>query len=159
MIFLIPPKLLIIRGVKTYPNENILFIYTLLDQKIYFQSNHSHYIAILCVSVCKSVYYNVALIKYYWYFGGSPGGVSGKEPACKSRRHKRCGFDSWVGKILWRRAWQPTPVFLPGEFHGQRNLMGTFHRVAKSQTWLMQLSTHTTLIFLVCFWVMDHHKS
>ena len=28
---------------------------------------------------------------------------------------KRCGFDPWVGKIPWKRAWQPTPVFLPGE--------------------------------------------
>ena len=36
----------------------------------------------------------------------------------------RCGFDPWVGKIPWRRAWQPTPVFLPGEAHGQRNLAG-----------------------------------
>ena len=32
--------------------------------------------------------------------------------------------DLWVGKILWRRKWQPTPVFLPGEFHGQRILAG-----------------------------------
>ena len=31
-------------------------------------------------------------------------------------------FDPWVGKISWRRAWQPTPVFLPGESHGQRIL-------------------------------------
>ena len=29
---------------------------------------------------------------------------------------------SWIGKIPWRREWQPTPVFLPGEFHGQRSL-------------------------------------
>ena len=29
-------------------------------------------------------------------------------------------FDPWLGKIPWRRKWQPTPVFLPGEFHGQR---------------------------------------
>ena len=36
----------------------------------------------------------------------------------------RPGFDPWVGKIHWRRAWQPTPVFLPGEFHGQRSLAG-----------------------------------
>ena len=43
-----------------------------------------------------------------------PGGASGKEPACQCRRHKRCGFDPWVRKISWRRAWQPTPVFLPG---------------------------------------------
>ena len=31
---------------------------------------------------------------------------------------------SWVGKISWRRAWQPTPVLLPGESHGQRSLVG-----------------------------------
>ena len=36
----------------------------------------------------------------------------------------RLGSDPWVGKIPWRRAWQPTPVFLPGEFHGQRSLVG-----------------------------------
>jgi len=36
--------------------------------------------------------------------------------------YKRCEFSPWVRKIPWRRAWQPTPVFLPGEFHGQRSL-------------------------------------
>ena len=36
----------------------------------------------------------------------------------------RRGFDPWVGKISWRRTWQPTPVFLPGESHRQRNLAG-----------------------------------
>ena len=36
----------------------------------------------------------------------------------------RHGFDSWVGKIPWRRKWQPTPVFLPGNFHGKRSLEG-----------------------------------
>ena len=46
---------------------------------------------------------------------GFPGGASGKEPTCQCRRHKRRGFDLWVKKIPWRRAWQPTPVFLPGE--------------------------------------------
>ena len=43
-------------------------------------------------------------------------------PAC--RRHRRCGFDPWVGRVPWRRKWQPTPVFLPGESHGQRSLVG-----------------------------------
>ena len=37
---------------------------------------------------------------------------------------KRHGFNPWVRKILWRRAWQPTPVFLPEESHGQRSLVG-----------------------------------
>ena len=39
-------------------------------------------------------------------------------------RDMRHRFDPWVGKIPWRRAWQPTLVFLPGEFHGQRSLSG-----------------------------------
>ena len=55
---------------------------------------------------------------------GCPGGTSGKEPTCQCRRHKRHGFDPWVRKTPWRRAWQPTPVLLPGEFHGQRSLVG-----------------------------------
>ena len=54
-----------------------------------------------------------------------PGGASGKEPACQCRRHKRCGFNPWVGKIPWRRKWQSTLGFLPGESHGQRSLAGS----------------------------------
>ena len=41
--------------------------------------------------------------------------LGGKEPACQCRRRRWCGFDPWVGKIPWRRKWQPTPVSLPGE--------------------------------------------
>ena len=41
---------------------------------------------------------------------------------CQQCRRQR--FDTWVGKIPWRRAWQPTPVFLPGESHGLRSLVG-----------------------------------
>ena len=37
---------------------------------------------------------------------------------------RRWGFEPWFGKIPWRRKWQPAPVFLPGESHGQRNLVG-----------------------------------
>ena len=54
---------------------------------------------------------------------GFPGGTSGKEPVCQSGRYKRYGFHPWVGKIPWRKAWQPTPVFLPTESHGQRSLV------------------------------------
>ena len=46
------------------------------------------------------------------------------------------GFNSWIGKISWRREWQRTPVFLPGEFHGQRSLASTVYVVSKSQTCL-----------------------
>ena len=47
--------------------------------------------------------------------------LSGKESASHCRRH---GFNPWVRKIPWRRKWQPTPGFMPGETHEQRNLMG-----------------------------------
>ena len=43
---------------------------------------------------------------------GFPGGSDGKESTCNAGD---LGFDPWVGKIPWRRAWQPSPVFLPGE--------------------------------------------
>ena len=45
--------------------------------------------------------------------------TSRKECTCQCRRHKRCRFDPQVGTIPWRREWQPTPVFLPEESHGQ----------------------------------------
>jgi len=47
-----------------------------------------------------------------------------KNPPASAGRCKRCGFDPWVGKIPWSRAWQPIPVFFPGESHGPRILEG-----------------------------------
>ena len=52
---------------------------------------------------------------------GFPGGSDGKESVCNARDP---GFNPWVGKIPWRREWLPTPIFLPGGFHGQRSLVG-----------------------------------
>ena len=46
---------------------------------------------------------------------GFPGGASGEERVCQGRRHWRRGFHLWVGELPWRRAWQPTPVFMPRE--------------------------------------------
>ena len=54
-----------------------------------------------------------------------PRWLSGEESACQGRRRRRFGFDPWDRKIPhWRRIWQPTPVFLPGESQGQRSLVG-----------------------------------
>ena len=63
---------------------------------------------------------------------GFPGGTSGKEPACQCRRHKRRGFDPWVGKQPLRRKQQLTPVFLPGESLGQRTLVVQLLRLCAS---------------------------
>ena len=55
---------------------------------------------------------------------GLPRWLGGKESAYLCRRCRRHGFNPWVGKIPWRRAWQPTPVFLSGRSHGPRSLSG-----------------------------------
>ena len=64
------------------------------------------------------------VILKFLYIYGFLGGASGKESACQYRRHKRCRFNPWVRKIPWNKKWQPTPVFLPGKFHGRRSLVG-----------------------------------
>ena len=61
------------------------------------------------------------LMPYLW---GLPRWLSGKESTCQCRRHKRLGFNSWVGVVPWKRKWQPTPVFLCGKSQGQRSLAG-----------------------------------
>ena len=66
------------------------------------------------------------------------------------------GFDSWVGKISWRRKWQPTPVFLPEDSQGSGDCWAAVHRVAKNQTQPKQLSTNTTHILTA--WVHSLHK-
>ena len=74
---------------------------------------------------------------YFVFYFVFPGGTRGKEHPCQCRRWKRHGLDpSWVGKIPWRRTWQPTPVFLPGESHGQRSLAGysPYHRTVSDTT-------------------------
>ena len=75
-------------------------------------------------------------------FSRFPDVASDKEPTCQKRRRKRCGFCPWVRKIPWRRKWQRTPVFLPGEPRGQRSLAGysPWGRIESDAT--KQLSMH-----------------
>ena len=61
-------------------------------------------------------------IHLFMYSFGLPRWLSGKEPAWQCRGRRRHGFNLWVGKIPWKRKWQPTPVFLPEKFHGQKSL-------------------------------------
>ena len=74
-----------------------------------------------------------------------PGAARGKEPTHQCRRHKGHRFNPWVWKTPWRRKWQPTPAFLPGEFHEQKSLKVIVHRVTKSQTdWSDLAGTHSS---------------
>ena len=67
---------------------------------------------------------------------GFAGGTVIKNLPTKAGDTRDVGFDPWVGKIPWRRKWQPTLIFLPGESHRQRSLVGCSPWVTKSQTWL-----------------------
>ena len=75
-------------------------------------------------------------IRRPWWF-------SGKELACQCRKCRRQGFDLWVGKIPWSRKWQPTLVFLPGKFHGQRSLAGYRPGGCKELNMTEWLTKHT----------------
>ena len=68
--------------------------------------------------------YVLDVLSWICLLRGFPMWLSGKESACQCRRYKRCGFDPWVRKILWKRKRQPIPVLLPGKSHGQKSLAG-----------------------------------
>ena len=66
---------------------------------------------------------------------GFPGGIVVKNLHANVGDTRDMGLISGSGRSPWRREWQPTPVFLPGEFHGQRSLAGWSPRGSqKSQT-------------------------
>ena len=80
--------------------------------------------------------------KHPWYSNGA----SSKEPACQCRRHKRCAFDPWVGKIPLERAWQPTLVFLLGEPTDRGAWWAIANRVAESDRIEATQPTHNIKI-------------
>ena len=95
---------------------------------------------------------------------GFPGGTCGKEPTCQCRRHKRLRFYPRVRRIPWRRAWQPTPVFLPGESHEQRSLAVYSPCGCKESeaTWSDWAHSHYFLILhfsLRIFWLWQRKPS
>ena len=75
--------------------------------------------------ICKwNSIFEKAIYIYKKLNWGFPGGSVVKNPPAMQETSRRHGFDPWVRKIPWRRTWQPTPVFLPGEFQRQRSVAG-----------------------------------
>ena len=68
-----------------------------------------------------------------------------------AKQCRRPGFNPWVWRISWRRKWQPTPVFLSGEFHGQRSLVGysSWDLKESDMTEWLTLSTFSCILFTV----------
>ena len=73
--------------------------------------------------------------------------------------HRRPGFNPWVGKIPWRRAWQLTPVFLPGESQGQRNLAGSMGSCGHKESDMTEQQTFSLLFVIYLFFLKDQFSS
>ena len=85
--------------------------------------------------------------KSHFHYLGLPRWHSGEESACQCQRHKKYGFDPWIGKIPWSRKWQLTPVFLPRKWTeepGGLPSMGS----PKSRTWLSNSAQHAYFHYL-----------
>ena len=94
-------------------------------------------------NIFRSFFWSIQpLILSYFYFlcfPEFPGHSDGKESACKAEDP---GSNPRVKKIPWRRKWKPTPIFLPGEFHGQRSLVGYSPWGHKESNMTEQLTCH-----------------
>ena len=93
-----------------------------------------------CLAFTCSLYSGLNLLISYSASTPSP------LPFCR-----RPGADPWVGKIPWRRRWQPTAVLLPGESHGQKGLAGYSHGVTKIQTRLSDFTPLSPLVTISFF--------
>ena len=90
-------------------NSKILDLFTRIHVYVY-----------ICVCVCVYIYiyiYKCSLVYWVNIYEHLSGVASGKGTGHQFRRHKRCRFDPWIRKILWKRAWQSTLVFLPRKPH------------------------------------------
>ena len=100
------------------------------------------------------------LILFIFRASWLPWWLSSKESGCQWKRH---GFYPWVRKFPWRRKWQPTPVFLPGNSHGQRSLVGYSLQGCKrvshdwaTKQWQQGLVDCRPSIFCFVFWVPEY---
>ena len=87
-------------------------------------------------------------LRKYFSLHGFPRWLRGKQTTCQCRRLR---LDPWIEKIPWKREWQPTPIFLPEKFHGQRSLAGLPSMGSQtSQTQLNNLTATTTNLYKTC---------
>ena len=101
-----------------------------------------------------------AAMDQVWRLLGLPRWRTGKESACQCRRD---WFKPGLGRSLWKRKWQLTPVFLPGKLHGQGSLWTTVHGVSESEWWRLSTRTcartHTMFMSVythIYIWIKTH---
>ena len=103
------------------------------------------------LQVLEAVRIKSCLTHLFPFFLSIPTSVMSADSAVKillaMQKGRRLRFDPWVGKIPWRRKWQPTPVFLLGKFHGQRSLAGYSPWGCKESDTTEQLHSLHSLFF------------
>ena len=102
---------------QSFSNIRIQSSYTITKNTFAFLVTHSKFPILLSNMIIYIFYLKC-------FSGGLLWWLSDKESVCQYRRLRRHRFDTWVGKIPWRRKWQLTVVFLCGKFCGQRSLAG-----------------------------------
>ena len=100
----------------------------------------------ISTSVTKNVYYTPEFGTYILLPWGLPGGTSGKEPSCQCRRLKRLGVHPWLAKILGKGHGNQLQYSCLENPMDREAWCTTVHRVAKSQTWLKQLSMYADTV-------------
>ena len=130
------------------------------SEEFHSQDDNNSYLCVPILRKCNFYTWNFLieciciLYTYIYTHMAFQGRASGKEPACQFRRLKRNALNPWVGNIPWRRAWQPTPIFLPGECYGQKRLVGYSPWGSQDQTLLKRLSTHTRIYTYTYWYIM-----
>ena len=132
-------------------------LYTAYQGNISYFLDQSYPIRFILHTLYKSAFFRetepIGDIYLYMGFSYIEPWLGCKASACPFRTCRICRFDPWVRKIPWRRKWQPTPVFLPRDSHGQRNLAGYSPRGCKESDTTEQLtrtfftSSQRTLFF------------
>ena len=101
----------------------------------------------MCVCIYIYICMYVCIYVYICMYMGLPRWLSGKESAWQ---YRRLMFDPWVGKIPWRRKWQPTPVFLARKPYGQRSWAGYSPWDHKELDTTQQLNNNNNVCVCVC---------
>ena len=110
------------------------------------------------ICVYKHIYTHIYI--YTCTSMGFPSGTSSKESTCQCRRHKIPGFDPWVRKIPWKRAWKSTPGFLPRTSHVQRSLTGYSPWGCKESDMTGRLTLPLSSckhVYSSCHWTFIYH--
>ena len=125
-----------------------IYCYSVVTYRTCITVSIQELIAVIVTMAVTSIWKTFVLFRISRESMGFPGGVSVKEPASQGRWCKRCWFDPLVKKIPWRRAWQPTPVFLPGESLGQRRLtVPMVNRIIVRHDWSDLAHIHANRVY------------